>query len=180
MKLQTKDNPNGTLAMLKMWRDEKYREIDEEYDRKVQQFDGKVSKQDAEVSETVAKIQQFINEGEVSYEQLKQLKKDIEIMENQVNQLMTIEQTQTASENSPSEPDLVNQSIRIGRKNYLVKAKVLCQGQDLYAMECEAPMSPYDGLCPKCKSPHVKMLPNRGFYVSSEDIHERLRNMRKT
>jgi hypothetical protein len=32
MKLRTKDNQNETLTMLKMWRDEKHKEIDEEYD----------------------------------------------------------------------------------------------------------------------------------------------------
>ena len=179
MKLRTKDNSGGTLAMLKLWRDKKISEIEEEYNRKVQEFDAKISKQDGEVSTIIAKTEELINEGEASFEQVTQLKKDIQIMENQVNKLMQIEQTQIPSENTTAQFDLINTYVQLGHQKILIKEKISCRDQDLYAVESEAPVKGYDGLCPRCHTAHVSFQPNRGYYVSTDSLHEYIK-IRKT
>jgi hypothetical protein len=125
MKLQTTDYENRTLAILKIWRDKKYKEIDEEYDRRIQEFNTKISKQGDQMTEIIVKIEGFINEGEVSYDQLKQLKKEIDIMENQVNYLISNKQIESAAQSAAAKFDMV-------------------------------------------------LAPERGFYITSENIHEYL------
>jgi len=179
MKLRTEETRSGPLTMLKMWRDRKYKEIDQEYNRKVQEFNTKISKQEEEVSATIAKIEELVNEGEVSFDQVKQLKKEIEIMENQVDKLMTNEQTQISSENNTTKLNLVNSYVQLGHQKYLVKAKVFCGNEYLYALECEMPLTGYDGLCPNCQTAHVSLQPNRGFYVLCKPLDEEIKNGKK-
>jgi DNA repair exonuclease SbcCD ATPase subunit len=179
MKLQTRDNQNDTLAMLKMWRYKKHKEIDEEYDRQVQEFNAKMLKQDERVSQIIVKIEGLVNEGEASYEQVKQLKREIEIMENQVNQLMRNEQIQIPSENAAAESELVNTYVQFGSQKVLIKGRVFCRGRDLYALESAVSLKVYDGLCQLCGMAHMPLQPNRGFYLTGESLHKYLKSKMK-
>jgi DNA repair exonuclease SbcCD ATPase subunit len=179
MKLRTKDNQNETLTMLKMWREKKYKEIDEEYDRKVQEFNTKISKQDEQVTQVIVKIQGLVNEGEASYEQVKQLKKEIESMEKQVNQLMRNEQIEILSESAAAESDLVNTYLQFDDRKVLIKGKVSCRGQELYAVEDTVDLKGYDRLCPVCRMAHVPLQQNRGFYITSKSLHEYIKSRMK-
>jgi Zn-dependent oligopeptidase len=137
MKLQIKDDGTGPLAVLKTSREKKYEEIDQEYSRKVQEFKKNVWEQEKQVSQTIREIEEFGKEGDTSINQVKQLKKAIELMENQVNQLMMIEQTEISFENKATETNLVNTHVRMGAEKYFVKGRVRCKGIDLYALENE-------------------------------------------
>jgi hypothetical protein len=174
MKLRDKEIRDGSLAMLKIWRDMKYKEVDEEYNRKVEEYDRKISKQE-EVSQIIGKLKELVDEGEASFIQVKQLKKEIEIMENQVNKLMINEQIQISSLNNTTELDLVNTYVELGPARYFVKGRVSCGGHDLYALESEKSFTGYDGLCPQCRTTHVSLQSNRGFYVLCRTLHERLK-----
>jgi septal ring factor EnvC (AmiA/AmiB activator) len=179
MKLQTEENRRGPLAMLKTWRDEKYKEIDQEYDLKVQEFNTKILEQEEKVSQTIAKIEDAINEDEASLDQIKQLQKDIEMMENEVNKLMAAEQGQISSGNNSAEWDLVNTYVQFGHHKYLVKGRVFCRNENFYALECERSLTLYDGLCPKCRSAHVPLHPNRGYYAPCQSIDEQVKKQRE-
>jgi hypothetical protein len=175
MKLRDKEIRDGSLAMLKIWRDMKYKKVDEEYNRKVEEYDRKISKQEEEVSQIIGKLKELVDEGEASIIQVKQLKKEIEIMENQVNKLMINKQIQISSLNNTNEFDLINNYVQLGSEKYFVKGRVFCGGDDLYALESEKPCSFYDGLCPQCRTTHVSLQSNRGFYVLCRTLHERLK-----
>ncbi|CAF3339912.1 unnamed protein product [Rotaria sp. Silwood1] len=174
MRLQTKENQSGPLAVLKAWRDKKYAEIDQEYNKKIQEFNRKIIKQEQEVSQTIENIKELINEGEASSDQVKQLKNKIEFIENQVNKLMTNEQMQSSFEDIIDKFNLINTYVQFGRRKCLVKGKVFCRGKNLYALECEMPLTGYDGLCPKCRDVHISLQRGRGFYVSCETLHEKV------
>jgi hypothetical protein len=131
------------------------------------------------VTQVIVKIQGVVNEGEASYEQVKQLKKEIESMEKQVNQLMRNEQIEVLSESAAAEPDLVNTYLRFGDRKALIKGRVFCRGQELYALEYAVDLKGYDGLCPVCRMAHVPLQPKRGFYITSESLHEYLNSKMK-
>lgn len=179
MTLRTNDNLCGPLAMLKLWRDKKYKEIDEEYNKKIQDFNRKISKQDQEVSQVIAKIEELINEGEASFIQVNGLKKQIKLLENQVNQFMKNTRTESLPEINSDDFDLVNNYVQLGSLKCLVKKKVLCKGKSLYALESEAPLAGYTGLCPECQIAHISLECSRGFYVSCEALHNHVRNSRE-
>lgn len=179
MKLQTEENRHGPLAMLKTWRDEKYKEIDQEYDLKVQEFNTKILEQEEKVSQIIAKIEDAINEGEASLDQIKQLQKDIEMLENEVNKLMAAEQAQISSGNNSTELNLVNTYIQFGHHKYLVKERVFFRNENFYALECERSLTLYDGLIPKWRTVHVPLHPNRCYYASCEFIHKIVKKQRE-
>jgi hypothetical protein len=75
--------------------------------------------------------------------------------------------------------DLVGQQIQIDKLNCLIKGRVPCGGELLYALESDKPMTGYDGLCPKCRTNHVRFIkPSQGFYASVKSIHDKIFNER--
>jgi hypothetical protein len=64
--------------------------------------------------------------------------------------------------------------VQLGKDSYIIKAYAPCGKQKLFAIECERPMSGYDGICPECGGQHVKLAKSRGYYVSIDSIYEAL------
>ncbi len=174
MKLRIDDNDNqtGPLALLKTWRDKKYQEIDDEYNRKVDELKKKISKHDTEISQTISNIQELLNEGDVSIDQVKQIQKTIETLTNQVNNLLITKPIEPTNESN-----LVGTSIHMGGLQYLVKARIHCNKTDLYALESEKALIGYNGLCPQCNQAHVLLEPNRGMYALCKTLHAKIQNL---
>ncbi len=160
------NDQTGPLAMLQTWREKKYAEIDEEYNRKVTELTKKISKHDQEITKTILNIQELLNEGDVSIDQVKQIQKTIDTLTNQVNNLLIIETT--------NESNLIGTSINLGGLQYLVKARITCQNTDLYALESEKSLIGYEGLCPQCNKTHVEFERNRGMYALVKTVHTKL------
>ncbi|CAF1374897.1 unnamed protein product [Rotaria sordida] len=165
MRLQI-DEKTGPLAMLQMWRHKKYNEIDQEYNLEVEKLKKKISKYDEQISETVSNIQELINEGDASIDQVKEIQKIIETITDQVNNL-----TMSESIEIINEQNLLGTYIRMGSIQYLVKAKIKCNNIDLYGLESERSLVGYDGLCPQCGKAHVLFERNRGFYALCQTLH---------
>jgi len=73
--------------------------------------------------------------------------------------------------------DLVGQTISMGKQRYLIRGRINCGGEELYALESDRPMKFYDGRCPKCRSYHVPFdKPNRGYYALVKNIHDKMQN----
>ncbi|CAF1046557.1 unnamed protein product [Rotaria sordida] len=168
MRLQI-DEKTGPLAMLQMWRHKKYNEIDQEYNLEVEKLKKKISKYDEQISETVSNIQELINEGDASIDQVKEIQKIIEIITDQVNNL-----TMSESIEIINEQNLLGTYIRMGSIQYLVKAKIKCNNIDLYGLESERSLVGYDGLCPQCGKAHVLFERNRGFYALCQTLHTQI------
>ncbi|CAF1532799.1 unnamed protein product, partial [Adineta steineri] len=68
---------------------------------------------------------------------------------------------------------LVGTQISINKQKCIVKGRVNCSTEELYALESDKPLSGYDGLCPKCRTDHVYFDdPNKGFYMSVKNAHD--------
>jgi hypothetical protein len=168
MRLRIDNNdPTGPLTMLKTWRDKKYKEIDEEYNHKVEELNRKISIHDNEITRTISNIQELLNEGDVSIDQVKQMQKTIEILTNQVNNLLINESS-----------DLIGTYIQLGSLQYLVKARILCQNIDLYALESEMFLIGHNGICPQCNKIHIKFESNRGMYALAKTVHAKFPNLK--
>ena len=167
MRLQIDRNPTNPMAMLEKWRDERYEEINREYDDRVRVLQEQISKQDEEVSRTISDVQELINEGDVSIDQVKQMEQNIERLTRQVDHLLI-----------GGESDWVGKEIQLGGIRYRVKARVQCESTDLYALESERAMMGYDGVCPKCNGNHVRLEPNRGLYALVKTIETKVSNIK--
>jgi len=168
MRLRINDNdPTSPLAMLKIWRDKKYKEIDEEYNHKIEELNRKISIHDNEITRTISYIQELLNDGDVSIDQVKQMQQTVENLTNQVNNLLINQSS-----------DLIGTYIRLGNLQYLVKARILCENIDLYALESEKPLTGYDGICPQCNKTHTEFELNRGMYVLAKTIHAKIPNLK--
>ncbi|CAF4124222.1 unnamed protein product, partial [Adineta steineri] len=68
---------------------------------------------------------------------------------------------------------LVGTQININKQKCIVKGRVNCGTEELYAVESDKPLSGYDGLCPKCRTNHVMFDdPSRGYYMSVKNAHD--------
>ncbi|CAF1039545.1 unnamed protein product [Adineta steineri] len=68
---------------------------------------------------------------------------------------------------------LVGTQISINKQKCIVKGRVNCGPEELYALESDKPLSGYDGLCPKCRKNHVHFDdPSRGYYMSVKNAHD--------
>ncbi|CAF1431148.1 unnamed protein product [Adineta steineri] len=68
---------------------------------------------------------------------------------------------------------LLGTQINVNKQKCIVKGRVNCGTDELYALESDKPLSGYDGLCPKCRTNHVMFDdPSRGFYMSVKNAHE--------
>ncbi|CAF1533721.1 unnamed protein product, partial [Adineta steineri] len=68
---------------------------------------------------------------------------------------------------------LVGTQININKQKCIVKGRVNCGTEELYAVESDKSLSGYDGRCPKCRTNHVHFDdPNRGFYMSVKNAHD--------
>ena len=55
----------------------------------------------------------------------------------------------------------------------LVRAKIDCQGEQMYALESNKTKKSYNGQCAKCSDYHIHFEnSNRGYYTSVKDIHD--------
>ncbi|CAF0932694.1 unnamed protein product [Adineta ricciae] len=165
---------NGPLIELKIWREERYKEIDRKYNEKVKEYERKLGKQDEEVSKLMTRIGELTNEGDVSFDQVEQLKGEIERVTNQVHLLTTGERRNIPSGNTTTDRVLLNTYVQLGHSKCLIKDKVSCAGEDFYAMESDMSLTGYDGVCPRCGKSHTPLKKGRGFYVSCQTLHERL------
>jgi hypothetical protein len=71
--------------------------------------------------------------------------------------------------------DLVGQRIPLAGQICLVRERINCRGQELYALECDKAMTGHDGRCPKCSNFHARFDRSKyGFYVSVKEIHDKM------
>lgn len=174
MRLKVDNNdPTNPFSILQTWKNKKYQEIDNEYNRKVDELKTKILKHDQEINQTISNIQELLNEGDVSIDQVKQMQKTIENLTNRVNQLLS-----SQSNENMNELNLQGKQIQMGGLQYIVKAKISCNNKDLYALESERALTGYDGLCPQCDSAHVLFKQNRGMYAFCQTIHEKIGNIK--
>jgi hypothetical protein len=77
--------------------------------------------------------------------------------------------------------DLQNQTIQIDKQTCVVRGRITCGNEELYALESDKSLRGYDGRCPKCRQAHVQFYePNKGFYVSVKNIHDMLNKEKST
>ena len=131
------------------------------------------------MSQIIKNIETLLNDGEASFEQVNQMKKDIKTKEVQVNKLMLDDQAQAQVDDNANEFSLVDSYVQIGSQKAFVKAKVTCGTEDLYALESDRPFATYDGLCPRCDGAHIPLHRNRGFYILCSDLDLRTNNIMK-
>jgi hypothetical protein len=67
---------------------------------------------------------------------------------------------------------MLEKAVRFGKDFYIIKAFIPCGNQQIFALECERPISGYDGICPACHGQHLKLAQNRGFYVSAGSVYK--------
>jgi hypothetical protein len=73
--------------------------------------------------------------------------------------------------------NLVGETIPINTQRCRVKERIICGGEEFYALESDIPLKSYDGRCPKCRSYHVHFeKPNRGYYALVKNIHDNMQN----
>jgi hypothetical protein len=69
---------------------------------------------------------------------------------------------------------MLEKAVQFGKDFYTIKAFITCKNQQLFALECERPISGYNGICPACNGQHLKLAQNRGFYVSVDSVYKAL------
>jgi len=69
---------------------------------------------------------------------------------------------------------MLEKVIQFGKDSYIIKAHITCKNQELFALECERPISGYEGICPACHGQHVKLAKSRGYYTSAHSVKEAL------
>ena len=71
--------------------------------------------------------------------------------------------------------NLLGQTIQLEKQNCFVRGRLWCSGEEIYALESNKPKNTYNGICGKCNTMHVFLDdPNRGFYSSVQDIHNKV------
>ncbi len=70
---------------------------------------------------------------------------------------------------------LVGQTIPIDKLECRIKGRVICRGEELYALESDKSMRLYNGQCPMCRMFHVEFTdPSRGYYAMVKDVHDKV------
>lgn len=156
MKLQIDDNSPGPLASLDKWRKKKYEDIDREYDRRVRSVKQQIAKHNEQITQTSSAIQELLQEGDVSIDQVQEMRKKIDLLTEQIERFLR--------------NDLVGQNLNLGGIQYLIKGRIQCRNADLYILESEKALVGYTGLCPMCDIAHVPCEPNRGMYVLAKTL----------
>ncbi|UJR25245.1 hypothetical protein I4U23_006597 [Adineta vaga] len=174
MILRDKESRNEPLTKLKMWRDKKYEEIDCEYNEKVQEYENKIIEKDQEVSQVIKRIEELIGDGEASFDQIKQLKKEIETMEDQVKILTREEQTHISLKKKISDEKPSKATIQLGDLKYSYLGKVICNGEANYALEREPSVTDHDELCAHCRFMHIPVKGDRAIHVFCELLRQGL------
>jgi hypothetical protein len=69
---------------------------------------------------------------------------------------------------------MLEEVVRFGKDSFTIKGYITCGKKQLFALECERPLSGYDGICPECHGQHLILAKLRGFYVSVDSVYEAL------